>query len=163
MDTKSIIISQFLATLEMLKKAIEQCPAEIWTDPAPKNKFWHIVFHSLFYAHFYLHNSDGDFVAWEKHRDEAVSLKISDDADAVEPYTKAEMLEYLAFCQEQVKEKVDNSDLGAESGFYWLTFSTLEKHIYNFRHVQQHAGELCERLGQAGIDVDWVGKGQEPK
>lgn len=159
MDTKTIIKSQFLATLEMLKKAIELCPDEMWADPEPKNKFWHIAFHSMFYAHFYLHNAEHDFIAWEKHRDEAVSLTPSGDSGVVEPYTKAEMLEYLAFCQEQVKERVSDSDLEADSGFHWLTFSTLEKHIYNIRHVQQHTGELCERLGQAGIDVDWVGKG----
>ena len=34
----------------------------------------------------------------------------------------------------------------------------LELQIYNLRHLQQHTGELMERLGsRAGIDVDWVG------
>ena len=55
MDTKAAIQSQFLATLEMLKGAIEKCPAEIWADPEPKNKFWHMAFHALFFTHFYLH------------------------------------------------------------------------------------------------------------
>ena len=160
MEIKSAIQSQFLAALEMLKKAIEQCPHDIWADPEPKNKFWHIAFHSLFFAHFYLHPDEGDFVAWEKHRD-LVSLSPSDAPDSVEPYSKAEVLEYLAFCQEQVREKVAASDLAAESGFHWLPFNVLEKHLYNIRHVQLHAGELCERLGQAGIDVDWVGKVRE--
>jgi hypothetical protein len=157
MDTKAVIQSQFLAALEMLKNAIEQCPEAMWADPQPKNKFWHVAFHALFYAHFYLHPSEHDFVAWEKHRDEVVSLQPSDDPNAVKPYSQAEVLEYLAFCQQQVKEKVSHSDLEAESGFHWLPFNTLEKHLYNMRHVQLHAGELYERLGQAGIDVDWVG------
>jgi hypothetical protein len=100
MDAKAVIQSQFLATLEMLKKAIEECPTEIWADPEPKNKFWHIAFHSLFYAHFYLHPTPDDFVAWERHRDEVVSLDPSDGSSAVEPYSQAELLEYLAFCQE---------------------------------------------------------------
>ena len=111
----------------------------------------------LFFTHFYLHPTEGDFVAWEKHRDEVVSLKPSDDPDKVAPYSQTEVLEYLAFCQQQVKEKVASSDLAAESGFHWLPFNTLEKHLYNIRHTQLHVGELCERLGQAGIDVDWVG------
>jgi len=156
MDTKAVIQSQFLAALEMLKKAIEQCPEAMWADPLPQNKFWHIAFHALFYAHFYLHPSEQDFVAWDKHRD-VVSLSSSDDPDTVQPYSQAEMLEYLAFCQHQVREKVASSDLEAESGFHWLPFNTLEKHLYNIRHVQVHAGELYERLGQAGIDVNWVG------
>lgn len=157
MDTKNAIQSQFLATLEMLKQAIKLCPDEIWADPEPKNKFWHIAFHTLFFAHFYLHPTEEDFVAWEKHRDEAVSLQPADDHSAVEPYSQAEMLEYLTFCERQVREKVAASDLEAESGFYWLSFTTLEKHLYNIRHVQLHTGELCERLGQVGIDVGWVG------
>jgi hypothetical protein len=157
MDAEAAIQSQFLATLAMLKKAIEACPDDIWVDPEPKNKFWHIAFHSLFYAHFYLHPTEHDFVAWEKHQD-VVSLSPSDNPDAITPYTKAEMLEYLAFCQEQVRKKVTASDLTAASGFHWLPFNTLEKHIYNLRHVQLHTGELCERLGQAGIDVEWIGK-----
>ena len=33
MDTKAAIQSQFLATLEMFKSAIELCPEEIWADP----------------------------------------------------------------------------------------------------------------------------------
>ena len=158
MDTKAAIQSQFLATLEMLKQAIEACPDGIWADPEPKNKFWHIAFHSVFYAHFYLSPTQDDFVAWEKHRHEVVSLETSEGPSAIEPYSQAEMLEYLAFCREQVKEKVAASNLEAESGFHWLPFNTLEKHLYNIRHVQLHTGELCERLGQAGIDIGWVGK-----
>lgn len=157
MNTKAAIQSQFLATLEMLKKAIEQCPDDMWADPTPQNKFWQTAFHSLFYAHFYLSPTEGDFVPWEKHRD-LVSLDPEDARDSVEAYSKAELLEYLAFCQQQVKEKVAATDLAAESGFSWLPFNILEKHLYNIRHVQLHAGELYERLGQAGIDVEWVGK-----
>lgn len=157
MDTKFEIQSQFLATLEMLKMAVEQCPDEIWADPKPKNKFWHITFHSLFFTHFYLSSTEGDFVAWEKHRD-LVGLAPTDDWESIIPFTKAEMLEYLAFCQKQVREKVAVSTLEAESGFHWLPFNTLEKHLYNIRHTQLHTGELYERLGQAGIDLQWVGK-----
>ena len=161
MDTKAAVQSQFLATLEMLKKAIEACPEGMWANPEPKNKFWHIAFHALFYAHFYLHPTQDGFVAWEKHRDETVSLEPSDDLSALDPYSQADVLEFLAFCQEQVKVKIAACDLEAESGFYWLPFNTLEKHLYNIRHVQLHTGELCERLGRAGFDVGWVGKMSE--
>ena len=158
MDIKAIVQSQFLATLAMLKQAIEACPEEMWADPAPHNKFWHTAYHSLFFTHFYLHPTEADYVPWEKHRSEVTSLQPDDDPNTLTPSTKAEVLEYLAFCQEQVKEKIAASDLAAESGFYWLPFNTLEKHLYNLRHVQQHTGELFERLGQAGIEVGWVGK-----
>jgi hypothetical protein len=34
----------------------------------------------------------------------------------------------------------------------------LELHFYDIRHLQQHTGELSERLGSQGeIMVEWVG------
>ena len=55
-------------------------------------------------------------------------------------------------------ERVPQLDLEAESGFGWLPFGKLELQFYNIRHLQQHTGELMERLGtRAHVDVDWVG------
>lgn len=68
------------------------------------------------------------------------------------------MLSYLADCLEQVEIQVDAMDLTAESGFDWLPFNKLELQFYNIRHVQQHTGELSERLGAHGeVEVGWVG------
>ena len=68
------------------------------------------------------------------------------------------MLEYFDICLDQVDEKVDALDLEGESGFYWLPFNKLELQFYNIRHIMQHAGELCERLGAHGeVEVGWVG------
>jgi len=54
-------------------------------------------------------------------------------------------------------EQVAAMDLQAESGFHWLPFNKLELQVYNIRHLQQHTGELCERLGAHGeIEVAWV-------
>jgi hypothetical protein len=44
-----------------------------------------------------------------------------------------------------------------QSQVYWLPFGKTELQIYTIRYLQQHAGELMERLGSRGIDVDWVG------
>ncbi len=55
-------------------------------------------------------------------------------------------------------ELVPQLNLEVESGLYWLPLNKAELQIYTIRHLQQHAGELMERLGsRAGIDVDWVG------
>jgi hypothetical protein len=164
MEIKDVIQSQYLASLEMLKNAIIRCPESMWADPEPKNKFWHIAFHAIFYTHLYLQPAEEDFNTWEKHRDEYQFMgplpwpphevpKIS------EPYTRDEILEYLERCQEEVNESIPRLDLDSdESGFHWLPFSKLELQFYNIRHLQQHTGELCERLGTtAGVDVDWVG------
>ncbi len=159
MRVKETIKSQYTASLEMLRQAIVECPEPLWHNPEYKNPFWHIAYHVLFYTHFYLQSSEKDFVAWEKHRDEHVSLDSSGEkSGAGKPYNKDEILAYHGLCCEQVEERVTMLDLEAESGFYWLPFDKLELQIYNIRHIQQHTGELYERLGaNRDIEAGWVG------
>jgi hypothetical protein len=38
-----------------------------------------------------------------------------------------------------------------------IVATALELQLYNIRHLQLHTGELCERLGTTGVDVEWVG------
>ena len=148
MDTNKIIQSQYLAALEMLKQVIVKCPAALWNAPGDKDKVWRKAYHALFYAHLYLQTTEKDFTPWEKHH----------DPDTGEPFTQAEVLEYLAFVQKQVAAQFQALNPDAESGFDWLPFNKLELQFYNIRHIQQHAGELFERLGtRENIELDWVG------
>ena len=160
MKTSEVIASQYLAALEMLKETVTRCPDAIWNDAGDKAKFWHVAYHALFFTHLYLQDTEEDFTPWAKHRQEARSLgQASSAAEAVEPYDKDTVLEYLAFCQQQVAERVPQLDLEAGSGFHWLPFDKLELQFYNIRHIQQHTGELMERLGtRAGLELPWVGR-----
>jgi hypothetical protein len=162
MNYPEIIISQYLACLEMLKETIDKCPESLWNSPEDKAPFWHIAYHALFYTHLYLQDSNEDFAPWSGHRPEYQFLGRIPwppyAAPAIgEPYDRDSLLEYLAFCQEQVRERVPQLDLEASSGFDWLPFGKLELQFYNMRHLQQHTGELMERLGtRAGIETHWV-------
>jgi hypothetical protein len=156
MRAKVVVKSQYRASLAMLRQAIEECPDSLWEDPEYGNPFWHVAYHVIFYTHLYLHPTEEDFVPWEKHRDGIVSLGDSVEGEAI--YSKEDVLEYLDLCLEQMEQQADAMDLEAASGFYWLPFDKLELQFYNIRHVQQHTGELCERLGAQGeAEVDWVG------
>jgi DinB superfamily len=163
MDTKKVIQAQFLAALEMLKQAVVKCPDSLWNAAEDRNKFWHIAYHALFYTHLYLQDSEKDFKPWENHRDEyqfmgQVPWPPHTPPKIGEPYTREEMLAYLAFVRKQVQERVPALNLEAASGFDWQPFGKLELQFYNIRHLQQHAGELYERLGaRAVIDLDWIG------
>jgi hypothetical protein len=163
MDTKQIIQSQYLAALEMMKQAVVKCPEALWNAPEDKNKFWHIVYHGLFYVHLYLQNGEKDFRPWENHRNEYQFLGHTpwpphDPPKLGDPYTREDMLAYVDFVREQVQERVPRLDLEAASGFEWLRFGKLELQFYNIRHLQHHVAELYERLGsRAGIDLDWIG------
>jgi hypothetical protein len=163
MDFDKIIQSQYLASLEMLAAVVQGCPQSLWEHPEPKNKFWHIAYHALFYTHLYLQPSAGDFTYWEKHREGYEFMGPTpwppyEQPEIGQPYTPVEVLEYIDFCRNQVRDILPRLDLTSEqSGFDWLPFGKFELQFYNIRHLQQHTGELCERLGAAGVDIDWVG------
>ena len=148
MNIQQVIQSQYLAALAMLKQAIMKCPESVWDAPGDKFKFWSKSYHTIFFVHLYLQNAEKDFVQWEKHH----------DPDGGIPFTKDEVLEYLAFVEKQVLERVSAMNLEAESGFHWYPVNKLELQFINLRHIQQHAGELYECLGtRENIELGWVG------
>jgi hypothetical protein len=147
MNILPVIQSQYLAAMEMLKQVIVKCPEALWNAPGDQDPCWRKAYHTLFYAHLYLQENQDSFVPWEKHHDPDTGL----------PFTQDDVLEYLAFVQKQVIARVPVLDMENESGFYWLPFTRLELQLYNIRHIQQHAGELYERLGdRKNIELDWV-------
>lgn len=151
-----VVQSQYLAALAMLEKAITECSDALWNNPVDKNKFWHVAYHALFYTHLYIQPAESDFVPWAKHRENYGSMEPTEESR--EPYSKADLLEYVAFCREEIGAKTAVLDFtSTDSGFYWLPFGKLALQFYSIRHLQHHTGELCDRLGAAGIDVDWVG------
>jgi hypothetical protein len=160
---QKVIQSQYLAALAMLERAIAECPDELWDNPADKNKFWHVAFHAIFYTHLYIQPAESDFVPWAKHRENyefmgPLPWPPHDVPEIGEPYSKADLLEYVAFCREEIGAKTAVLDFtSSDSGFHWLPFGKLELQFYSIRHLQHHTGELCDRLGAIGIDVEWIG------
>jgi len=164
MNTKDAIASQYHASLDMLEQAITACPDALWDDRSHANVFWHVAYHALHYTHLYLQRSLQHFVPWPGRRGEHESLgrrpRPSDEANCEdEPYTREELLEYLAFCWREVEERLPSTALDAPSGFHWLPFDKLELQFYNIRHIQHHVGELYERLASAGgAEVGWAAR-----
>lgn len=102
----------------------------------------------VFFVHLYLQEAEKDFVQWEKHH----------EADGGVPFTKDEVLEYLAVAEKQIMEIIPITDLEAESGFHWYPVNRLELQFINIRHIQQHSGELYETLGmREGTEPSRVG------
>jgi hypothetical protein len=162
MDLPGTFASQYLAALVMLEQTVQRCPAELWADANEKDQFWHIAYHALFYTHLYLQESGATFVAWPQHRPEYHFLGPlpwpPHRMPAIgEPYTRAEVLEFLAFCRNEVVTRLPVTDFEAASGFDWLPFDKLELQVYNLRHLHQHIGELGARLSARGILIDWIG------
>jgi hypothetical protein len=155
------ILSQYRASLAMLRRAIDLCPDDLWLAAHYRNRTWHIVYHTLFYAHLYANASEAAFTPWDKHRVACRLLgKSAEEIAAIEPYSKAELLDYLQICSAAIEDRVPAVPLDAPSGFDWLPFNQLELHFYNIGHIQHHVGQLAERLRTVhDVGVPWVRNG----
>jgi hypothetical protein len=148
---RTVLKSQYHASLAMLREAIERCPPEEWLSTNHKNTFWQVSYHALFFTHLYLQRDEAAFRPWEQHRGEG-------DGIAGEPYTQAQVLGYWEFCDRMIDDAVDALDLdGTESGFSWYRMSKLEHQFVNIRHIQHHAAQLIDRVRSAAdVGIRWV-------
>jgi hypothetical protein len=167
MDVRAVLKSQYHAALKTLHEVIEKCPDRMWNDAGDgAAPFWRVSYHTLFYAHFYLQQTQDAFRPWARHRDEApflssVPWEPHRAPKTYEPYTRDELLDYCNECDGMIDAGVDALELDApQCGFPWYKMSTLEHQIVNIRHIQHHAAALASRLRRsAGIGIEWVGKG----
>jgi hypothetical protein len=155
------ILSQYRASLAMLRQAIEQCPEDLWLASNYRNRYWHIAYHALFYTHLYVCASEAEFTPWGKHQPACRRLGESTEKEPLpDPYSQADLLDYHRICCEQVEDKVPKLLLDGPSGFDWLPFNRLELHFYNIGHIQHHTGQLAERLRTVcDKGVAWVRNG----
>lgn len=162
MDIRGALKGQYHAAYRMLRECVEVCPDDLWTGGEFPRFFWTIAYHAAFYGHLYIAQSEAAFKPWSKSREKAWELW-AEDAVEMEPYTKAEILEYIDFVRDTIDETVDALDLDtSDSGFYWYkNISKLEHEILSIRHIQGHVGQLSERLFEAGIETNWMSR-REP-
>jgi hypothetical protein len=147
MNAQKVVQSQYLAALKMLKEAIRKSPADIWNARQDADRFWFKAQHTLYWTHRYLHAADKRFAAWRGHQ--------KPRADA--PVSKADLLEYAGFIEQQLARHMSGRVSKTPAPDNRFDISGLEHHIINIRHIQQHAGELYERLGtRAGATLHWT-------
>lgn len=159
MDVKDALKGQLHASFRMLRECIEVCPQNVWLDGEFPRSYWRIAYHAVFYAHLYMGQSEADFKPWHKHKYEATELW-AEDATEMQPFSKAEVLEYLDYVRELINETVDGLDLDTnDSGFHWYkNINKLEHELLSLRHIQGHVGQLSERLFAEGIETTWFSR-----
>jgi hypothetical protein len=153
MNVKQILQSQYLAALAMLKQAIRKCPPQAWDNPREKDKFWFVAYHTLYYAHRYLKAQDKGFARWERRQHSQQAI----------PFSKDEVLERLALVEQDVARQIPLMDLDGKSGYTGFLANKLELQLYNIRHIQQHTGELYNRLSTHNVKVTWVSERHREK
>jgi DinB superfamily len=157
---RAALKSQYHAALAMIRQAIEIWPDDLWTGSAP-NPFWQVAYHTAFCTHMYLQPNEAAFRPWEHHRG---GYQFLGAPNVTDPYTKAQVLDYLAQCDAMTDAAVDALDLTAsDCGFWWYKMSKLEHQFVNIRHIQHHMAQLAVRLRAAGVPgVDWIGPKESP-
>jgi hypothetical protein len=159
---KRAIISQLLSSLAMLQNAINDCPDALWDNADYENKYWHIVYHVLYFTDLYLSPSLDRFIGWEKARDDYQFMGPVPWPPHYTPkiehgYSKSDLIEYIEKLKAESPSRIDQDDLNTNSGFDWLPFNRAELHLYSIRHLQFHTGQLIERMKNTGVNrTRWI-------
>lgn len=153
MNTKQVLQSQYLAALAMLKQAIVKCPPEAWDDPQDKDKFWFVAYHTLRYAHQYLKAKDAGYARWEQRLHSHQGI----------PFSKEEILEKLALVERDVTQQIPIMNLNEKTEATGNLANKFELQLYNIRHIQQHTGELYQRLSVYPVKLGWASQHYKEK
>jgi hypothetical protein len=162
---------QFGAAIDMLGDALRECPDELWEQPlwedhedqwvsAGFSRFWYLAYHTLFWLDLYLSGSEEGFAPPQPF----TLTEMEADAPLPPTYSRAQLLDYLAFCRQKCHYTILALSPGEAQRicrFGWGEAPYAELQIYNLRHVQEHGAQLHLFLGQhAGHDARWVGQAE---
>jgi hypothetical protein len=162
---RSIIWGQFGAAIDMLDEALRACPPDawhdtVWDDPRddPRfNQFWFVAYHTVRWLDTYVSGSPPDFAPPPPF----LSGRLPE-----QPYTQADVLDYLARCREKCQAALES--MTDEQAVQTCTFpwgeqmGYAELQLYCMRHVQEHAAQLSMHLGRrSGYQPDWVGQARQ--
>ena len=171
---RTVLWRQFGAAIDMLENALLACPASLWQErlwsvPPPPEfppqfaEFWYVTFHALVWLDLYLSGLPEEEFAPSA----PFAQGVLDSVEALpeRPYTKEELRAYLVStrqkCHTQLLQLTDEQ-AHRPVEYPWSEgqpISFLELHLYNLRHVQEHAAQLSLFLGQHAIPdeaLDWV-------
>ena len=167
---KSLLASQFEASLCTLGHCVARCPDDLWNSPVAKYPFCQVAFHTLFFTDFYLAVDPDSQRQQPFHLANATLFGDYEQLEYREPeslYEKSQIELYLDFCRSKAVTTITAEsavDLCAPAKFPRRSFSRAELHVYNIRHIQHHAAQLILRLRiDSDVDIPWIGAGwREP-
>jgi hypothetical protein len=161
-EIKGSLSHQLKAALNTLGHVVESCPDSEWQRDHGDAPFSQVVFHTLFYADFYLGRDTLPF------RDQAFHMAHTaifadyeemEDRKPVRLYEKAFCRDYLGHCIGKVDAMMEAETLetlAGDSGIDFRHCSRMELYIYGERHIQHHAAQLGLRIQQVnGKELKW--------
>ncbi len=160
---KHVILSQFDASLLMLRDCIKRCPDAHWGMPIGKYPFWQVAYHTLCFGEWYLAKDGAKWKPDErpKGRHPKGMAELRDEYPS-RAFSKKELLAYVNDCRKslaaQVKSETPRS-LAGPGGSTWLKVSRAELYVYNLRHIQHHVGQLSAALRRVDERPRWISVG----
>lgn len=141
-NLRTILWQQLGAAIDMLERAMQACPDDLWGDQSREPQFWYLAYHTLFFLDFYMSDSFEGFMP-------LAPFTLSElDPEGVMPeriYTKLELQTYLEHCRKKSKTVIESlSDDNANQRIKYgrVDISRAELFLYKTRHVQHHAAQL---------------------
>lgn len=163
---KELIVNQYEAAFCTLNACIDRCPEIAWNSPVGETEFCQVAFHTLFFADFYLGQDEESFRRQPFHRENAQFFRDYEELEDRKPelfYDKPSIKRYLKYCRDKASDVIaaeTTETLNARAAFKGREFSRAELHVYNIRHIQNHAAQLNLRLSlDHNEDIVWVGSG----
>jgi hypothetical protein len=139
---KQLIWSQFGASIDMLRSAINACPEELWSQRNSSPGFWYLAYHTLFWLDFYLTESPDEF---EQYPEIGLTELDPEGIFPQRTFTRKELLDFLEHGRSKCKKTIyELTDEKADRFYKFgsINFSFLELILYNMRHVQHHCAQL---------------------
>jgi hypothetical protein len=167
MILRQALKEQYHAALAMLTDCVEKCPDDQWTAGNPQRPFWRIALHAVYFTHLYLGQNEAAYQPWPGKPEvrpepdqEPWGVEPYDLPEDFEPYTKEQLLDYIAFVDSLIDPTVDTLDLETQdTGISWYkSMGKLSHELLSLRHLQGHVGQLSELLMARGIDTDWISR-----
>lgn len=166
-----VLVSQYKASLGMLRQTIEKTPPAFWNTGEYANPTWQIAYHVIWGVNFYLGADPESYEPFPDAIEGAESLGGAQEWENPEEgvvvegfHTREQLLSYLDFLIDELPNRVEALPLEAPSGFEWYSYSRFELHINNIRHIQHHTAQIIERLKAKGLSgFAWWMDGQPPE
>jgi hypothetical protein len=159
------LLGQFRAALETLEQCIAMCDDKTWGASHPDTAVNQVVFHTIFFADFYLGFGESGFREQAFHRANTQLFQNYEELEDHTPvnfYSKQGCNAYLEHCRAKAEGTLHGESaevLSGDCGFPYRNLTRVELHIYNIRHIQHHAAQLGLRNQlNGGEPLRWVGK-----
>lgn len=154
---RDIIVVNFERTLQMLKRAIDDCPDNAWDVLDETVSIWQYAYHCLIGLDVWLREPGDPFVPASFHNDASGNLLKGQGAVMTRDQIVSYRDDVYARCR-AVLERTSADDFAKDVEIMGFKASLADRVLDQIRHVQHHVGSMHTQLRRrTGSAPQWVG------